>query len=66
MLIADSAIKMWKSGVKDKACVAIFLSAFLAFAFFQISPALLVLFGALAGIAAKELGKKSGKGKKAA
>jgi len=61
VLIINSAVSMWKSGIKDKVCVAIFLTALFAFAFFRISPVIPVVFGALAGIAIKEFGK----GKKA-
>ena len=65
VLIVKSAVSMWKSGVKDKACFAIFLAGFLAFAFSGISPVLPVVFGATAGIVIKELDKNKN-GKKAA
>ena len=65
VLIINSAVSMSKSGVKDKACAAIFLIAFLAFAFSSISPVLLVVFGASAGIAI-EANKNSKKDKEAA
>ena len=58
VLVVNSAIKMWKSGVKDKACIAIFLIAFLAFAFSSVSPVILVLLGASAGMAIKEFDKR--------
>ena len=60
VLIVNSAASMWKTGVKDKACFAIFGAAFLAFAFSRISPVLPVVLGAMAGIAVKELYKGKG------
>ena len=57
VLVANSAVSMWKSGVKDKICVVIFLATFLAFVFSSISPVLVVVLGASAGVAAKGLNK---------
>jgi chromate transporter len=53
VLIANTVVSMWKTGVKDKVCVLIFLAALLAFSFVKISPIFPVVAGALAGIAIK-------------
>jgi chromate transporter len=52
-LIVNSAVSMWKSGVKDKACFLIFLAALLAFSF-GASPIVPVVAGAAAGIFLRE------------
>ena len=53
-LIVNSAVSMWKRGVKDKACFLIFLAAILAFSFSRVSPVIPVVAGATAGIFLKE------------
>jgi chromate transporter len=52
-LIVNSAMSMWKSGVKDAAGRVIFAASLLAFTFIDISPVLPVIAGAAAGIAVK-------------
>jgi chromate transporter len=49
-LIVNAAMDIWKSCVKDKASVLIFLAAFLVFSFMDISPIFPIMFGAAAGI----------------
>jgi chromate transporter len=54
VLIVNATVTMWKSGVKDKAGVLIFLTALLVFTFAKISPILPIVAGAVAGIVLKE------------
>jgi chromate transporter len=57
VLIVNATVTMWKSGVKDKICMVLFLAALLVFTFAKVSPILPVVAGAVAGIALKERGK---------
>jgi chromate transporter len=50
VLIFNAVLKLWKSAVKDKAALALFLLVFLLSIFLDISPVFYVLFCALAGI----------------
>ena len=54
VLILNTVVSMWKSSVKERACVLIFLVALLAFSFTGISPILPVAAGAAAGIALRK------------
>ncbi|MDR2137662.1 MAG: chromate transporter [Synergistaceae bacterium] len=54
VLIANAAISMWKSSVKDLPRVLIFAAALLTFALVKISPIFPVVAGAVAGIVLKE------------
>jgi chromate transporter len=49
-LIVDATLNMWKSGVKDRWGVLIFIAALMAFELADISPVLPVMAGATAGI----------------
>ncbi|MDR2939575.1 MAG: chromate transporter [Clostridiales bacterium] len=59
VLILNAAIKMWKSGVKDKTGIIIFIAALAALTFLDISPILPVLAGAICGVVIKERGAKA-------
>ncbi|MBR5095323.1 MAG: chromate transporter, partial [Oscillospiraceae bacterium] len=50
VLIFNAVLKLWKSAVKDKAALALFLLVFVLSVFLDISPVFYVLFCALAGI----------------
>lgn len=50
VLILDALIKLWKSGVKDKAGIVLFLLTFLCTALFGLSPVYIVVASALFGI----------------
>ncbi|GHS88243.1 chromate transporter [Synergistales bacterium] len=54
VLIVKTTIDMWKSGVKDKIGVALFLAALLVFVYASVSPVVPVMAGAAAGIIFKE------------
>jgi chromate transporter len=64
VLILNTTVSMWKSSVKDKACVAIFLTALLVFTWVSISPIFPVIAGAVAGILLKEKKKEEKKERK--
>jgi chromate transporter len=53
-LIVDAVIKMWKSGVKDKTGIVFFAVTLAAFTFFNISPVIPLIAGAVCGIIIKE------------
>jgi chromate transporter len=53
VLILNTTIEMAKKCIVDAACVCVFLAAFSAFAFFDISPIIPVLAAAAAGILLK-------------
>ena len=50
VLIFNSVLKLWKSAVKDKAALVLFLLVALLSFFFGISPIVFVVFCAVAGI----------------
>ena len=50
VLIFNTVLKLWKSAVKDRAAMVLFLIVFLLSLFFDISPVLFVVFCAAAGI----------------
>jgi chromate transporter len=50
VLIFNAVVKLWKSAVKDKAGLVLFLIVFVLSLFFDISPVVFVLFCALAGL----------------
>ncbi len=50
VLIFNAVVKLWKSAVKDKAALCLFLLVFVLSVFLDISPVFYVLFCALAGI----------------
>ncbi|MBQ3920679.1 MAG: chromate transporter [Firmicutes bacterium] len=66
-LILDAVISMWKKGVKDKFGFVIFLAALGVSLFTKLSPVLLVIAAAVAGLIirsvkrASEAGKEAGK-----
>jgi chromate transport protein ChrA len=62
-LIADAAVKLWRSGVKDWIGIVIFAAALAVFTFAPISPVAPLLAGAACGIIIRER-KKSGRDKK--
>lgn len=57
-LIVDSVISMWKKGIKDIFGFLIFAVMILIMTFTQVSPILLVIFSAVAGILYKNLKEK--------
>ena len=56
VLIFNAVLKLWKSAVKDKGALALFLLVFLLSVFFDISPVVFVLLCATAGIALTRMG----------
>ena len=50
VLIFNAVLKLWKSAVKDKAALCLFLVVFVLSVFLDISPVFYVLFCAIAGI----------------
>lgn len=56
VLIFNAVVKLWKSAVKDKAALVIFLFVFLLSVFLDISPVVFVVLCAAAGIALTQLG----------
>jgi chromate transporter len=66
-LVPDAVISMWKKGVKDKFGFVIFLAALGVSLFTKLSPVLLVIAAAVAGLIirsvkrASEAGKEAGK-----
>jgi chromate transporter len=57
-LIINTTLAMWKSSVKDKACLFVFAATLLVFLSVSISPILPVVAGAAAGIVFKKFGPK--------
>ena len=63
VLIANAIIKLWKSAMVDWMClVIIFLPVFALSAFTGVSPILLVVAAALAGIAVAAVSGRKGGG----
>lgn len=58
-LIINTTLAMWKSSVKDKACLLVFMATLLVFLFVKISPIVPVVAGAAAGIALMKKGEMS-------
>ena len=58
VLIFNAVLKLWKSAVKDRWALGIFLVVFLGAVFLDVSPVVFVLFAAAAGIIIKTLGGK--------
>ena len=58
VLIFNAVLKLWKSAVKDRWALGIFLVVFLGAVFLDVSPVLFVLFAAVAGIVIQTLGGK--------
>jgi len=58
VLIFNSVIKLFKSGVKDKIALCIFLAVFLVSLFFNVSPVIFVVLSAIIGILVKNMGGK--------
>lgn len=56
VLVFNAVVKLWKSAVKDKAALVIFLAVFLLGVFFDISPVVFVVISAAAGIALTQMG----------
>ena len=56
VLIFNAVIKLWKSAVKDKWALGIFLCVLAASLLLNLSPVVYVVFAALAGILIKVLG----------
>ena len=50
VLIFNAVLKLWKSAVKDKAAMGLFLLVFVLSVFLDLSPVVYVLFCAVAGI----------------
>lgn len=61
VLILRAIIQIWKAGIKDAFGVVLFAAAFIASAMTDISPILVVLAAALAGIGFLRLRKRGGK-----
>ncbi len=63
VLILRAVQKLWKKSVADRAALAICLAVFVCSAFLDLSPVLLIVLAAVAGIVCKSiLHGKSGKG----
>ena len=60
VLILAAVMKLVKGGVKDKLTGSIFILAFLIMVLFGLSPIVIVLFAAIAGLASKMRGKEEG------
>ena len=58
VLIFNAVLKLWKSAVKDRWALGIFMAVLLGAVFLDVSPVVFVLFAAVAGIAIKTLGGK--------
>ena len=56
VLIFNAVLKLWKSAVKDKSALVLFLLVFGLSLFFDISPVVFVVFCAAAGIALTQWG----------
>ncbi len=56
VLIFNAVLKLWKSAIKDKAALLLCLAVFVLSVFFDISPAVFVVFCAAAGILFTRLG----------
>lgn len=56
VLIFNSVLKLWKSAVKDKCALALFLAVFVLSVFLDVSPIVYVLVSAVAGIAFTQWG----------
>lgn len=56
VLIFNSVLKLWKSAVKDRAALLVFLAVFALSVFLDISPVIYVLVSAIAGVALTQLG----------
>ena len=56
VLIFNAVMKLWKSAVKDRAALVLFLIVFVLSLFFDISPVVFVLFCAAAGIVLTRMG----------
>jgi len=56
VLIFNAVLKLWKSAVKDKAALVLFLLVFLLSLFFNISPVIFVLLCGAAGIVLTQMG----------
>ena len=55
VLIFNAVVKLWKSAVKDKWALGIFLCVLAASVLLELSPVVYVLFAAVAGIVIKTL-----------
>ena len=56
VLIFNAVLKLWKSAVKDKAAIVLFLLVFALSLFFSLSPVVLVVLCGAAGILLTRLG----------
>ena len=56
VFIFNAVLKLWKAAVVDKATLVIFAAVFLLSTFLELSPILLVVIAAAAGILVKSLG----------
>lgn len=54
VLVLEAVIKMWKTGIKDKIGLVIFLITFLVCVIFSVSPVYVVIAAILVGIAIKK------------
>ena len=59
VLIFNAVLKLWKKAVVDKATLVLFLLVFLLSVFFSVSPIILVVVCAAAGIALTRMGVRS-------
>jgi len=58
-LLIEAVIQMWKTGIKkDIFCIIIFIISVFAFAIFNISPVLFVLFGGISGLIFRHFAKE--------
>ncbi len=56
VLIVNAVLKLWRKAVVDKATLVLFLLVFLLSVFFSVSPVILVIVCAAAGIALTRMG----------
>ncbi len=62
-LIISAMLRQWRGAIKDKACAVIFAAALIALLFTGVSPAVIVLFAAAAGVAITYVKKRAFKTK---
>ncbi len=58
-LIFSAIINLWKKSIIDKYCLGLFFLTFLIMIIFDVSPVILIIAGAAAGIIIKRLGIKA-------
>jgi len=61
VLIFNAVLKLWKSNIKNKAGIILFVIALLITLFIDLSPVYIIVAGALYGIISGKMQKKEGK-----